>query len=955
MVHVKSLQRTSAALTAAFVIAVPYPSTGAPSIPGPAVEASESRLALGDAETAIGGDGTDAAVAALASAPLIFEPNVGQTDEQAEFLCRLSTGTLFLTRDSAVFSLHTSSRPDTDGAGSERGADRRGVGENWARNVVRLRFEGARGDADGKGERRLESSSDYFLGDDASRWHVGVPHYASVRYESLYEGIDLLYYSRDGALEYDFVVAPGASPEVISMRLEGADTVEIDASGDLLARSSTEALRMRRPALYQDVDGAKVAVPGRFVLGAGGEVRFGVGAYDRARPLVIDPVLDFSSYGPGMFVFGIVGAPDGSFYIGGTLADSAFPPGNALGTQRGGPFDIAVVRLDRAGATVLYSAFIGGSQSDFGRQIALDASGAVILTGSTASADFPTVNAFQPRFGGSPDPGQAADGVVVKIAPTGRSLVYATYAGGSDYDDSPELALDTGGNAYVALTTSSADFPTRTPVQPVYAGNKDVAFLKIGPGGELVFASFLGGRFSDDVGDVDVDRDGSLYVAGFTGSSDFPVVNAFLAQGPGGRTSAFLAKLAPSGTALEFSTYYGGPNGDTLAYGVAVDSSESAYLAGTTTSSQLPTTSPFQGAIAGGRDAFVAKLAPSGRSLVYGSYLGGRNDDFAFDVASGPLGTAYLAGRTASSDFRVVDALQTYAGGDCGGAPCADAFVAEIGATGALVFSTFLGGPSRDEALRVRTDGAQGIFVVFTTDANDFPTTAGALLTDGSVTSGFFRITTGVVLDWEPPRFVTSPGTSDTTEGPQRLRVLPGDAVVNKAPQATKRGQLPEVIAYKVYTSTDPDVETGDDGDVLDTLGPDRTSLGPITPTGGTYFVVTACLSDGTETDGSNPASVNVPSPVISTLKVTSKKVVATGTGFENGVAVALDRTLFRVSPRMKSKPRKRTKLVQKGPLTSGDTVGQYFVAHDQKVLVLFQDRSTGGYSGLLFPPERRR
>jgi hypothetical protein len=273
--------------------------------------------------------------------------------------------------------------------------------------------------------------------------------------------------------------------------------------------------------------------------------------------------------------------------------------------------------------------------------------------------------------------------------------------------------------------------------------------------------------------------------------------------------------------------------------------------------------------------------------------------------------------------------------------------VTEFDALGQVTFSTYLGGTALDTSNDIVADSFGSLYAPFGGASNTFPTTTGALYPTAPKTggSGFFKITTRVILDWDPPPFAGA-GKQNASQGPQRLRVLPFDAPVDQV-QSAGKGQLPEVIAYKVYRSTTPGVPTGGGGDLLATVPPAQTSLGPITPRGGTYFVVTACLSDGSETDPSNEASVNVPAPVITTLKVTSKKITATGTGFENGVDVAMDRTLFELPSKTKAKAKKKPKLTQKGRLTSGESVGEYVFAHDQKALVLFRDRSTGGISAV--------
>ncbi|MFQ5739780.1 MAG: SBBP repeat-containing protein [Acidobacteriota bacterium] len=645
--------------------------------------------------------------------PLSFEPNRGQSDPRVKFLSHGRGYTLFLTSDESVLVLGS---PPT-AASTAEGLSRSDAPAGKVSDVLRIQWLGASSPSEPEGLARLPGASHYFTGRDPNTWHTGISTYAKVRYENLYPGIDLLYYgNREGQLEFDLVVAPGARPHAIALQFEGAEKIELNSGGDLLLYTSRGALQLRRPAVYQNVGGAPRAVAARYVLKGRTQVGIEVGAYDTGESLVVDPVLVYSTYlGGSAFDTGCtitVDAAGNAYLTGGTLSTD-FPTANPLQPSNEGNRDTYIAKLGPGGSTLLYSTYLGGSGLDEGKGIAVDAIGNAYVTGNTFSSDFPTLNPLQPARGGS------VDGFVAKVSRTGASLLYSTYLGGRAADRAQGIDVGPLGNAYVIGSTFSDDFPTANPLQPTSGGGQDAFLSKLnGDGSALIYSTYLGGSDGENVvavPGISVDDVGNAYLAGDTASLDFPTAAA-LQPSSGGGVDAFAAKLDPSGLVLIYSTYFGG-SGTDAANGVAFDSAGHAYLAGVTDSVDLPTANPIQSALAGGQDAFAAKLDPSGTSLVYSTYLGGGGDDEAAAIAVGGDGSAYLAGLTDSLDWPTSSPLQAELAG------ATDAFLSQLDPAGsALVFSTYLGGTDLDRARHVAVDPTGNIYLAGQTNSLDFPT-----------------------------------------------------------------------------------------------------------------------------------------------------------------------------------------------------------------------------------------
>ena len=644
--------------------------------------------------------------------PMSFERNEGQTDGRVKYLARGAGYVVFLTGDEAVLRL-----------GRGRGKE----------EVLRLKLEGARRDVAIEGEGELSGKANYFIGREAGKWRRGVALYRAVRYRGVYPGVDVVYYGNGEELEYDIRVGAGEEVKGIRLRVGGARRVRVEGGELVLEGGGGREVRFERPEAYQERGGKRQAVEARYVV-KGEEVGFEVGAYDRSRELVIDPVLKYATYLGGTGgdqALGIAVDINGNTFITGNTNSVAFPTtSGAEQSANHGNGDAFVTKLSSDGTSLVYSTFLGGSDNDTGNAIAISAGDAFIV-GTTYSSDFPfTSSAYQTTYNGN------GDAFVAQLNSAGDTLVYSTYLGGHGADFGQGIAVDGSSNAYVTGSTQSNDFPAVNALYASPSGSQDAFVAKVNfDGSALVYSTYLGGSGADTGQAIRVDSSGNAYVVGYTVSLDFPILNPYLGTNAGAPAAAdaFVTKLNNSGSALVFSTYLGG-TGDDRAHGIALDSGNNVYVVGQTESTDFPTSTtsiPYQGQNNGSGDAFVTKLDSSGLSLAYSTFLGGSGVDQANGVAVDSSGNAFVTGYTQSSDFPTVSPVQSLLGGNggssCGAALCPDAFLAQLNTAGtSLTYSTYLGGNGADYGQAVVIGPSSTPYVTGSTLSDNFPVIAGA-------------------------------------------------------------------------------------------------------------------------------------------------------------------------------------------------------------------------------------
>ena len=642
--------------------------------------------------------------------PLGFEPNQGQTDGAVRFLSRGPGYTLFLTPTEAVLAL----RGPEETLPPNPSPLLKGEGERGGQVVtVRMKLIGANPKLETTGLDVLPGTVNYFRGKDPKHWRRHIPTYARVKYAQVYPGVDLVYYGNQQQLEYDFVVAPGSDPGVIRLALSGAEKVAIDAQGDVVLSARDGEVRLRKPDIYQEVNGERRKIEGCFVQydSARGDTQIGfqVAAYDKTKPLIIDPEVGYSTYlggSDGEQGLDIVVDSAGNAYVTGMTQSSENFPITVEARDRGleGEQDAFVTKFSSTGKEALFSTYLGGNEgSENGSGIAVDGAGNIYVTGQTDSSDFPiTANAPFPELRG------VTDAFVTKFLSTGE-IRFSTYLGGSGESDSGSgIAVDSARNIYVTGQTDSSDFPNAINSS---FGGQDAFMTKFSLSGEVLFSTYLGGSDLDGGQGIAIDSadNVNVYVVGSTHSSDFPKVNALDAE-LGGEEDAFVTRFSPEGSVL-FSTYLGGSDEEN-GTSIAVDGDGNICVTGNTDSSDFPNAinSSF-----GGQDAFVTKFSSSSE-IRFSTYLGGSGElDSGSDIAVDGDGNIYVTGQTDSSDFPKVNALDAEVGGE------KDAFVTRFSPEGAVLFSTYLGGNDFDGGHGIAVDSANNIYVTGDTESSDFP------------------------------------------------------------------------------------------------------------------------------------------------------------------------------------------------------------------------------------------
>ncbi len=675
----------------------------------------------------------------LQNAAIYFEPNTGQNEEEVKYLARGRGFNLFLTPTKAVYVLKSGKENSP-----EQGIPDQPL-KKTRKAAIFMELMGADEHAAPEGAEELPGKVNYISGSDPDKWKTGVATYASVLTEDVYPGIDLIWRGKEGgAIRYDFVVNPGGSPDSIEWEISGANSASINPEGDLVLVTDAGNLVHRKPITYQDSQGQRTNVESEFALVVDDlpdpsvtKVRFSVGEYDRSKALVIDPTvlgsnLAFSTFlGGDNFDNGTAIAADsnGNVYVtgvtGSVLNSAEFPTtaGAFDTTFNGGSLgDAFVSKFSADGSTLLYSTYLGGSNDDNGRGIAVDSLGRAYVTGVTASVDFPvTAGAYDETLG-------SLDAYVVRLSADGSALEYGTFLGGIGIDEGRAIAVDSNFSAYVTGKSRSNDFPVTTGVvQGSRAGGDDAYVTKFNADGTgLVYSTFLGGD-QDDIGKgIAVNSAGEAFVTGETkaGTPDFPVTSGAFDETHNGGIDAFVSRLNSGATALTYSTFLGGTLTD-RGNGIVVDNTGNAYVTGTTGSSDYPTTAGAYDETANGLDdIFVTKLNSSGSALTFSTYIGGSSLDSGNGIG---IDSSLYVSVTGSAFDGVPGFPTTPDAFDGTHNGSTDVVLARLDPTGSILsYSTFIGGSLGETGFGIATLPTGDSHIVGTAGSFNFPTTAGS-------------------------------------------------------------------------------------------------------------------------------------------------------------------------------------------------------------------------------------
>jgi hypothetical protein len=673
------------------------------------------------------GAGKKAVAAPAGNRTVEFEENRGQFPAAVRFLARAAGMNLFLTSDEAVYVMPVdcTARPELCPDAGENPRSKA--------HALRMKLIGANPEPANLGEDPTGHRTNYLRG--APEDHVtDVPNFGRVRQGGVYPGIDLVWHGlQSGATRFDFIVDANADPGRIGFEFSGAERISIAEDGGLLVSTPAGTLRYDKPFTFQERDGEKSEVASSFVID-GTRVGFALGEYDRSRPLTIDPTVNLNNVAFSTFLGGyefdaandIVIDQTGSPYVTGATESPYFPTtAGTFDTSHNANADVFVARLNPAGTSLIYSTYIGGTGAESGRAIALDSSGNACITGETTSPAFPTTaGAFDTTHNLS------ADAFVLKLNSTGTALVFSTFLGGSGFDEPFDITVDILNNPYVVGRTASSAFPTTASAfDTTQNGSNDVFLSKLEPNGTtLLYSTFVGGTLNDWGYSLAVDQFGFVSFAGFTSSSDFPTsAGAYDTTFNGGGNDAFITRintLQSGASSLVFSTYLGGTDDDSVR-ALALDARGNVFVAGNVVNGGgFPTTpGAYDTTHNGAVDVFVAKLAFSGGTLVYSTYLGGSSTEYAVGLALDASGAAYVTGLTNDG---VIDLPTTAGAFDTTHNGGQDVFLARISGSGStLLYSTFVGGAANETGLGVALDENANVYLCGQTaeSATNYPTT----------------------------------------------------------------------------------------------------------------------------------------------------------------------------------------------------------------------------------------
>ncbi|WP_455393061.1 DUF7948 domain-containing protein [[Eubacterium] cellulosolvens] len=648
-----------------------------------------------------------------------FTENSGQWDPHVEFSASLSFGRVWLSGSFIVYDLSKPQREVTledEQFYHGNSCSKNTITDSSCGSIVKMTFIDANA-VHPVAVELLPHKSNFFYGNKSETWITGVSNYQKVVYKELWSGVDLIYYLQPEGLKYEFLLHPGANPDIIRLQIEGHQTMKVVDNDLVIKTHHGHSIYDSGLKIYYN-DEAGGTIQGTFQLLGEGVYTFKLADYDSNRGITIDPLIFSTFIGSSNIdeAWDIALDSNNNSYLTGDTKHMNFPhtPG-AYDTTHNGNFDIVVFKMSPQGAGLLYSTFIGGGDYDSSHALEVDSEGNAYITGYTESTDFPnTTGAFDQDYNGG------RDTFALKLNSTGSDLIYSTYIGGTDYEYGRGLAIDDLGNAYVTGYTYSNDFPISTNAfDKDHNGYADVFVLKLNSTGKgLVYSTFIGGSRSDYCRAIEITDNGLVSITGLTYSYNFPTTPSGYDTLFNGGIDIFVSKFNSDGSNLLYSTFVGGYQED-FSRDIELDEFGNAYITGYTNSDSFPISSKsYDDSYAGDEDVIVFKLNPTGSTLIYSTYIGGSYVDRGRDLVLDASGNVYVTGETYSVDFPSASSNESITENYC------DAFLLKLNSNGAvLLYSTFIGGSKNDYGTDLELDMNNSVYITGYTESSDFMVT----------------------------------------------------------------------------------------------------------------------------------------------------------------------------------------------------------------------------------------
>lgn len=662
-------------------------------------------------------------ISSLEKSNLYFIPNHGQFNEQIKFRSETPGATVWFTQNEVYYQLSkiTTTTPEPNIL------NELGITPNISEDkieflLIKSSFINSNLDPEISSSLLTTHKNNYFIGSDPTRWKTDIPSYRQITYHEIYNGIDLKFYGSPNRMEYDFVIAPGSDPAQIKIHYDGINNLTLLPNGDLQIETDFGILTENKPISFQEIDNIRIPVEGSFEIFEDNSFGFKFeSGYDPNLPLIIDPILNYSTYFGGTsndFARDVAIDDNGSVYITGYTSSSDFPIDSAFDSNYNGGgtsgYDIVIFKMSATGDTLFYSTYFGGSEDDeIAISIDVDQSGKAIITGQTYSNDIPLQIPSQSFLSGN------SDAFVVVLSENGNNLLYSTYYGGTSDDNGSAVIFDTGNIAYLTGTTSSSNLPLNgTPLSSSLSGSGDIFLAKFDlSSGALLDATYLGGLETESALSLKIGSTGDIYVAGYTLSDDFPLLNPIFNTFSGGISAgdAFILIIDNTLSSLNFSTYLGG-SAEEVALALSLDNNDRMYITGFTSSENFPLYNAYDQTFNDVVDAYVTCIESNGDSLVYSTYLGGFGTDFGSDLTCDELGYVFLTGNTQSTNFPTTNAIDNNFSGSN------DIFITAINPAGdSILYSTYYGGAQFESVYGIVIDTGNNVTITGYTNSDNFP------------------------------------------------------------------------------------------------------------------------------------------------------------------------------------------------------------------------------------------